>query len=298
MTKKITKFLNPRLDPNFKAIFTQPTEDSRKALKSFLTATIGRKVKVVNVIENEPSKEFANQRGINYDINCTFDDGESAQIELQGFDREYDYGKRAEYYVSRLVSSTLEVGDAWDNIPKAYQISVLNFNYDKDKEEAIHHYTMTDFKDGAKLADTLNVIFIELPKIPPLNIENAYENLPNIVKWCKFLKEVDNPEKLDLLNKVVKSEEGIMAAEATLNKISQERWRWIIQGQIEGRERDILSGYLAAEAKGRKKALIENAKNLLLETDLPVEKIAKCCSLPVEQVISLKDELTKGDKKD
>lgn len=67
-----------------------------------------------------------------------------------------------------------------------------------------------------------------------------------------------------MLNKVVKSEEGIMAA----------------------------------EAKGRKKALIENAKNLLLETDLPVEKIAKCCSLPVEQVISLKDELTKEDKKD
>jgi predicted transposase YdaD len=67
-----------------------------------------------------------------------------------------------------------------------------------------------------------------------------------------------------LLNKVVKSEEGIMAA----------------------------------EAKGRKKALIENAKNLLLETDLPVEKIAKCCSLPVEQVNSLKDELTKETEKD
>lgn len=67
-----------------------------------------------------------------------------------------------------------------------------------------------------------------------------------------------------MLNKVVKSEDGIMAA----------------------------------EAKGRKKALIENAKNLLLETDLPVEKIAKCCSLPLEQVISLKDELTKGYKKD
>ena len=67
-----------------------------------------------------------------------------------------------------------------------------------------------------------------------------------------------------MLNKVVKSEDGIMAA----------------------------------EAKGRKKALIENAKNLLLETDLPVEKIAKCCSLPVEQVISLKDELTKETEKD
>ena len=48
--------LNPRLDPNFKAIFTQPTPESRCALKSFLTAAIGRKVVDVTVVENEEPK--------------------------------------------------------------------------------------------------------------------------------------------------------------------------------------------------------------------------------------------------
>ena len=301
MAKKITKLLNPRLDPNFKAIFTQPTEDSRKALKSFLTAAIGRQVTKVKVIENEPAKEFSEQRGISYDINCTFDDGENAQIELQGFDREYDYGKRAEYYASRLVSSTLKISDDWSEVPKAYQISVLNFKYDKDREEAIHHYRMTDIKDGARLADTLNVIFMELPKIPPLNEENVAENLPSIIKWCKFLKEADHPEKQDLLNQIVQTEEGIMAAETTLNKISMDGWRWIIQGQIEGRERDIRSGYIAHLERGRKEgaqaASLENAKNLL-KLGVVAETVAKGCSLPLEQVLALRDELTKGDKKD
>ena len=36
---------------------------------------------------------------------------------------------------------------------------------------------------------------------------------------------------------------------------------------------------------------IENARNFLKETDLSVEKIAQCCSLPLERVIALKDEL-------
>ena len=36
---------------------------------------------------------------------------------------------------------------------------------------------------------------------------------------------------------------------------------------------------------------IANAKNFLLETDLPPEKIARCCSLPLEQVLALKEEL-------
>ena len=43
--------------------------------------------------------------------------------------------------------------------------------------------------------------------------------------------------------------------------------------------------------EGIKQASIENAKNLLKEGDSP-EKIARCCSLPLEQVIALKEELS------
>ena len=43
---------------------------------------------------------------------------------------------------------------------------------------------------------------------------------------------------------------------------------------------------------GARETAIANAKNFLLETDLPPEKIARCCSLPLEQVIALKEELS------
>ena len=254
MTKKF-RVLNPRLDPNFKAIFTQKTKESNNALKSFLTAAIGRTVEKVTVAENDEPKEFDSQRGISYDINCTFDDGTCSQIEMQGYDRDYDYGKRAEYYVSRLLSSTLDVGDDWDKIPKSYQISVLNFKFDKTNDNPIHYYTMLDPKDGAKLADRLNVIFIELPKIPEFDENTDIKNLPTIIKWCKFILDADNPEKQGVISKIAESEEGIMAAENTLSRISQDRWRWIIQGQIEGRERDIRSGYHAAERRGMENGL-------------------------------------------
>ena len=42
---------------------------------------------------------------------------------------------------------------------------------------------------------------------------------------------------------------------------------------------------------GRIEASIANAKNLLKEGDSP-EKIARCCSLPLEQVLALKEELS------
>ncbi len=289
------RILNPRLDANFKAIFTQPTESSRKALKSFLTAAIGRDVKEVSVTENDNPIEFADQRGISYDINCTFSDGTSAQIEMQGYAQDYDYGKRAEYYAARLISSTLEVGDCWEKVPQAYQISVLNFTFDATNKEPIHHYTMTDIKDGAKLSERLNVIFMELPKVPTVDEETDIKNLPTLIKWCKFFKEADNPNQQDLIERIIRSEEGIMEAEKALKGISQERWRWIIQGQIEGKERDYYSSIHNAEQRGMKKGAqakaIETARNFLKLNKLSCEEIALCCSLPLEQVIEIKEEL-------
>jgi len=90
-----------------------------------------------------------------------------------------------------------------------------------------------------------------------------------------------------------------MAAENTLNKINMDEWRWIIQGQIEGRKRDYTSGLLAAERRGLAKGLTEgaqqnaiaNARNLLQKSNLSPEIIAECCTLPVEQVLALKAEL-------
>ena len=95
-----------------------------------------------------------------------------------------------------------------------------------------------------------------------------------------------------------------MAAEKTLSKINMDEWRWIIQGQIEGRKRDYTSGLLAAERRGIAKGLSEgelrgaqrnaiaNARNLLKKSSLTAEMIAECCSLSLEQVLALKNELS------
>ena len=89
-----------------------------------------------------------------------------------------------------------------------------------------------------------------------------------------------------------------MAAEKTLSKINMDEWRWIIQGQIEGRKRDYTSGLLAAERRGIAKGelrgarqnAIANARNLLA-LGVNAETVSEGCSLPLEQVLVLKGEL-------
>jgi hypothetical protein len=88
-----------------------------------------------------------------------------------------------------------------------------------------------------------------------------------------------------------------MEAAKTLSKISQDRWRWIMQGRIEGEKRDYITGINAAKREGReegaKATAIANAKNLLKKSKLPPELIADCCSLSLEQVLALKKEIDK-----
>ncbi len=125
-----TALLNPRNDAIFKAIFTQDTDESRLALRSFLSAMIGKQVSNVELQPNEPATEILNQLQMSFDVSVIFDDGEKADIEIQNRQEDYDYACRTETQVARLLSTSSKKGSNWDS-KKVYQISLLNFEFQK-----------------------------------------------------------------------------------------------------------------------------------------------------------------------
>ena len=92
-----------------------------------------------------------------------------------------------------------------------------------------------------------------------------------------------------------------MKAEVMLNALSDERWNWIIQGKIEGQERDIRSGLANAEERGLKRGMdatkISNARNLLAMNVLTHEQIAQAVELPLEKIEELAAELATAQSK-
>ena len=248
--------LNPRVDSTFKALFTQDTKESKAAMQSFLEAATERKIRKWNLTANEPPEEFAGQRSVSYDIVCEFDDGMAADIEMQAFNQEYDYGKRSEYQVARLETTYLKKGDDWEKAPTVYQISVLDFNYgagDADgdtlerSKSPVSRYAMRT-KDGRELSNALNIIFVELPKAKGL--EDSVETNTALENWAIFLKDADNPNKKDIISKLTGKEDGFMNAQKSLSSISANRNLWIAQYHQELHERDRISGLNAAHQRG------------------------------------------------
>ena len=280
--------LNPRVDSTFKALFTQPTKESRSALHSFLEAATERKIRAFNLTANDAPAEFGGQRGVSYDIMCEFDDGLSADIEMQAFNQEYDYGKRAEYQVARLETTYLKKGDNWEKAPIVYQITVLDFDYDPNTSDVVSRYAMRT-KDGRELSNSLNVIFIDLTKVSGL--ENKLDTNTALENWAIFLKNADNPHKRDIITKLTDKEAGLMNASKSLSNISTDRNMWIAQYRREMTERDqrssISAAHIKGKAEGRKEGRKEAAKKLLAMNVLTIEQISQATGLSADEIAKL-----------
>ena len=167
----------------------------------------------------------------------------------------------------------------------------MDFKYDKSNEEPLHRYTLTDINDGSKLSDTINVIFLELPKLPPIDEKTDIKTLPSVIKWGTFFKEADNPKRQKLIGELVKADGGIMGAEKTLDKISEDGWRWFDEAYNQSFRIDQVSSMNACRREGIEENKIANAKNLIAMKVLSQEQIAQAVELPIEKIEALSKEI-------
>lgn len=86
-----------------------------------------------------------------------------------------------------------------------------------------------------------------------------------------------------------------MSADAMLRSLSDDSWRWIEQGRIEGAERDRISGLRNAERmgerNGRREQALSSARNMLAMNLGTYEQIAKATELPLEEVEKLANQM-------
>ena len=101
-----------------------------------------------------------------------------------------------------------------------------------------------------------------------------------------------------------------MVADSVVQKMSKDEAEWFRQNSYEnaiwdynhrmyraeqrGLEKGIKKGLEKGLEKGIEKGKVESAKNLLKLNKLSCDEIAQCCSIPIEEIKKLKDELETG----
>ena len=300
--------LNPCRDEVFKALFTNESEESRTALRCFLTAVLHKEVKDVQLRPNEPPVIDDSDKAVRFDVSCTFNDGEAADVEMQEVNECHSFGSRAEYLCARLLNSSFHKGDKWQNMPEVYQISLLNFIFDNGDKSAAGRYRMQK-DNGHLLSGIQTVIFLELPKIDALG-DVPTERLNSEQKWCKFFLDADNPDRQEYVRKLAAEEGGIMEAQKTLDKLSSDWVLWkreldrdviesdrktelqymkeqgIEKGLKQGISQGISQGIQKGIQQGISQEKLDVARNMK-NAGIPSATIAQCTGLSEEEIAGL-----------
>jgi predicted transposase/invertase (TIGR01784 family) len=135
----------------------------------------------------------------------------------------------------------------------------------------------------------MNVFFIELPKIEQQNI--SIKDMTSIERWAKYFRNAADESKQDLIQELTKYEEGIMDAQAVLNRISTNDAMWVQQKHYYdaiARENTIISeNYEKGRAEGSHAKAIETARNFL-RMGLSKEQVAQGTGLTMEEINKLR----------
>ena len=156
-------------DAAFKMFLSGPEPESRACLRYILSALTGREVASARVTNPELAPEFAKGKMPRLDVNCEFDDGQKADIELQLTRADDDQKLRAVFYACKLCAGSLRRGRAYRTVPSVYQIFLIDFDLFGEDEKPggrqFFHRAMMRLDDGNVLSDSLQILFFDL-KVP------------------------------------------------------------------------------------------------------------------------------------
>ena len=224
-------------------------------------------------------------KSVRFDV-YTKDDKRIFDLEMQTTDPN-NLPKRARYYQSVIDMDNLSHGESYIKLKDSYVIFLCLDDVFKKGLGVYFFENMCRQDSRIKLKDRAYKIFFNAENCDKLKTEEQ-KDFFKFLKGSKASSSLSKriEEKVEYAKKNSDWRRNYMTWQQT---IDEEKALAFEEGKSEGRSEGVEIGLLqGAQAKA-----IENARNFLKEGD-PVEKIARCCSLPLEQVLALKKELAEA----
>jgi predicted transposase/invertase (TIGR01784 family) len=288
------KYINPFTDYGFKKIFGD--EENTELLESLINDILGLegqdKIKKIIFKNGELLPDSPEDRKAIFDLYCTDEKGSEFIVELQKVHQEH-FQSRALYYTSFPIQEQAIRGK-WDfNLTPIYFIGLLNFTIDRFKEspEFLHHGKIMDIKTKEVMYDSLNMIYVEIPKL-----QKSKEELSNHLEWWLYvfqnlsrLQDVPKSLKGDIIEKAFEKAEFVKLPKVEQDKYHQNLkvYRDLINSfdtaHNDGLKKGIKQGMEQGIKEGIKQEKVELAK-ASLKQNIDTQTIALITGLTVEEI--------------
>jgi len=194
---------------------------------------------------------------------------------------------RLEYYSSKLyVSQDIRGQDkSYKDLKRSYQIALLVNEPIYEDDVFVHNFIYFDEENGVSLGGRSYIIVIELAKLEQIAKKPVAE-MTALERWAVFFRYTPDKEKRELVNEVIKFEEGIaMAGQVLLNISKDERERARLTSEYKYAV-DLQSKMVDAGRAGETKRALVIARNMMVDGE-PVDKIMRYTELTRDEIESL-----------
>ena len=248
--------LEPSDDHIFKTLLTHP--DAEGALKSLISAVLGRTVETVQIRNNELPVTDDEEKTERLDVNCVIDGGDQVDVEMQASrrveltdDEHRSFINKSIYYLTDLHSSQKSKGVKYRDMVRTYQVTFCDYPVFPAWHEFISRFSLRR-PSGEQVSDQINMAVIELNKLNNL-LSKPIEEMALLEEWSLFFKYAPDPKYRDLVNSVINKNKGIEMAAKVLMEISKDEHERARLRSRRMAETDRISDLLTAEARGEAK---------------------------------------------
>ena len=312
------KILSPLSDPVFKRIFGTEKEILIEFINTFVK--LENPVVSIEFLPLELLSDSRDEKTSLVDVRCIDEAKRNFIVGIQ-LSPQKDFRKRALFYLSRVFSRQLGLGENYALLEPVYIISLLDFQLFNEFTDGYHSYSMSREQDLQSTMEGLHLIFIELPKLKKSSNFNP-ATLQDY--WTLFLTQPDKllnmsarhlhnyPNLLkavDLLDESKYTREQLAAYDHYLDSIRSYNGammfrydegfdkgleKGIEKGREEGMEKGVELGIEIGLEEGRLKGKEESRNHIrniiteLKKAEKSIEEIAVQFNETIEFIVSLK----------
>ena len=301
--KDLGVFVNLMIDGNFKLIMTSPK--NKHILLALLNEVMPAPIRDLSLVMQEKRGRHLSFKNSVFDLDCVFEDGSQAVVEVQ-FNPRADYLDRMLYYSTWPITEQKHVSGKNYVLKDVYVISFCNFAlvHDRgwDPGKVVSSYSIREDSNGEMMTNALHFIYVEMGRFKGRR-EELKSQFENFIYFLKNMGRLDSlPEgiKYEPVNDLVQA-----AAVESLSVEEREKYESYMRNEFDIRTEKIMAreegfaegeakGLAEGEAKGKAEGLAKGKAEGLAESARMIAKKLLDCGTDI-QIISKSTGLTKEE---
>ncbi len=189
------KYLDPKYDLTFKAVFAEHPDLIISFLNALLPFKEGAKVVDIEYLPPELVPDSPLKKYSIVDVRCRDDHGRQFIVEMQMYWTD-EFKQRVLFNASKAYVKQADKGYSYSSLQPVYSLSIVNDNAFSGTEH-YHLFQMAEQGNPERVIEGIEMVFVELPKFVPQS--------PTIGRmhrlWLRFLTEInektqDAPQEL------------------------------------------------------------------------------------------------------